>query len=151
MKTLLLTCALYFISQAGFSQNERNIPLFPVTDSLGIFGEWQTLKYKGDKGEEIEIACRFKVRKKFMLTCLYSVELRNDGEKDIRVHFLAGNGGTNYYSGQIGVVNEKVKLEPKVPVVVDYRLPTKTNSKEDTDAMVCRKCKELEHFFMFTK
>lgn len=148
---MLLALALLVISYSAYSQNERNVPVFAATDSLEVFGEWQTFKYKGDKGEAIEIVCRFKVRKKFMLTCLYSIEIKNNGSETLKVHFLAGNKGTGYYSGQIGVVNEKVKVAPQSTVVVDYRLPTQTNNKEDADQVVCKKCKELEHFFTFTK
>ncbi len=150
MKTFFIAIAL-LVSVVSFSQTERNVPLFSATDSLGVFGEWQTLKYKGDKGEEISITCRFKVRKKFMMTCLFSVELRNDGDTDIKARFWAGNKGTGYYSGQIGVVSEKIKIAPKATIVVDYRLPIPNNDKADTDEMVCKKCKELEHFFTFTK
>lgn len=151
MKRSFIAFACLLISVVAFSQNERNVPLFPVTDSLGVFGEWQTLKYAGDKGEEIVVSFRFKVRKKFMMTCLFSVEMRNDGAEDVKARFVAGNKGTNYYSGQIGVVNEKVKIAPKETILVDYRLPISNNDKEDTDAMVCKKCKELEHFFKLAK
>jgi len=151
MKKSFLVFTLLLISFLGFSQTEKNVPLFSSSDSLGMYGEWQTLKYKGDKGEEIVISIRFKVRKKFMMTCLFAAEVRNDGEKNVKVTFMAGNKGTNYYDGQIGVVREKVKLSPKAIVGVEYRLPIPNNSKEDTDAMVCKKCKELDHFFKFAK
>lgn len=151
MMKLCMAIALCSISFFAVGQTERNVPLFPATDSLGVFGEWQTFKYKGNKDEEIVVTCRFKVRKKFMMTCLFTVEIRNDGAKDAKLHFVAGNKGTNYYSGQIGVVNEKVKIAPKEVLVVDYRLPIPNNDKGDTDEMVCKKCKALEHFFTFTK
>ncbi|RYD81735.1 MAG: hypothetical protein EOP53_05595 [Sphingobacteriales bacterium] len=150
MKTLLVFSVCLLLCFAGFGQNEKFKPTFPVGDTLNVYGEWQTIKYM-NKGEEMEMSCRFKVRKKFMLTCLYTIEIRNDSKQNISCLFVAGNKGTNYYEGQIGVVREKVKLSPGATKEIDYRLQTMANNQGDTDDLVCKKCKENEHVFKFAR
>lgn len=145
-----LTILLILLAFKGFAQ-EKNFPSFSASDSLNVYGEWQSKTYEVKKGELITVSFRFLVRKTFMMTCLYSAEIRNDSDKSIKIFFLAGNSGTNYYKGQIGVVKQKINLSPNESMVVDYRLPTKTNSKDDTDDIICRKCKELDHAFTFVK
>lgn len=90
---------------------------------------------------------RHKVIKKQFLTCKFIVEIRNDGDKDIKFFYLAGNDRTNYFNGTVGTIREKVKLKPGEVKEINYPLPTK-NFKAADDAETCRKCKELEHLYM---
>lgn len=130
---------------------ERNVPVFSTTDSLNAWGPWQTKTYKGNKNEDLTISFRFKVRSKFVMACLYTIEVRNDSGTDFKAHFRAGNYGTNYYSGEIGMVREKIKLKSKESKEINYRLPVKNNDKKDDDAATCKKCKENDHAYDFVQ
>jgi hypothetical protein len=149
MKSHFVLISLVLSCLCGTAQ-ERIAPVFAATDSLNVYGPWQTKQYKSGN-DDLTISYRCRVRKKFMMTCLYTMEVRNDGPQKLKVYFLAGNSGTNYYSGQIGVVREKVKLEPKQTIEVDYRLPIPNNNKGDNDEAVCKKCKTNDHAFTFAE
>ena len=94
MKTIFLSI-LFLISSLNLMGQERNRPVFSPTDSLNVFGEWQTKTYQTKKGEEFTIEYRFKVRKTFAMTCLYSIEIKNVGETSVKATFMAGNSRTN--------------------------------------------------------
>ena len=149
MKGTIITLA-FLISTFSLLAQDGNKPVFSVSDNLNEFGEWQTSKQltvKGKEGIIIPISYRHKVVKKFALTCKFTVEIRNDSDKDIKFYYLAGNSRTNYYAGSVGAIKEKVKLKPGEVKEINYPLPTK-NFKAADDAETCRKCKELEHLFM---
>ena len=149
MKKTIITLA-FLISTVSLLAQDGNKPVFSVSDNLNEFGEWQTSKQltvKGKEGIIIPISYRHKVVKKFALTCKFTVEIRNDSDKDIKFYYLAGNSRTNYYAGSVGAIKEKVKLKPGEVKEINYPLPTK-NFKAADDAETCRKCKELEHLFM---
>jgi hypothetical protein len=105
------------------------------------------LTTKGKENIQVPISYRHKVVKKFALTCKYTVEIKNESDKKIQFYYLAGNGRTNYYAGQVGAIKEKIKLDPGETTEINYPLPTK-NFKPADDAEECKKCKELEHLFM---
>ena len=149
MKKTIITLA-FLISTFSLLAQDGNKPVFSVSDNLNEFGEWQTSKQltvKGKEGIVIPISYRHKVVKKFALTCKFTVEIRNDSDKDIKFYYLAGNSRTNYYAGSVRAIKEKVKLKPGEVKEINYPLPTK-NFKAADDAETCRKCKELEHLFM---
>ncbi len=150
MKKIIILLALFSLNNFGKAQ-DRNTPVFSNLDSLNAWGPWEKKTYKGNKGEDITISFRFKVRSKFVMACLYTIEVRNDSETDFKAHFRAGNYGTNYYNGEIGMVREKIKLKPKESKEINYRLPVKNNDKKDTDDQVCKKCKENDHAYDFVQ
>jgi hypothetical protein len=150
VKKSLIALALMIFSCNLYAQDGRN-PTFATVDSLDVYGPWQSsenLTVKKKENITIPISWRHKVEKKFAMTCKYNVEIRNDSDKEIKFYFLAGNGRTNYYAGSVGSIKEKVKLAPGETRQIDYPLPTKS-FKAANDAEVCKKCKELEHLFMF--
>lgn len=148
--TFIITLVLLISSVTLFAQ-DGNKPVFAVSDNLNEFGEWQTtqqLTVKGKKDIVIPMSVRHKIIKKKFLTCKYMVEIRNDSDKEIKLFYLSGNERTNYYAGNVGTIKEKVKLKPGEVKEIEYPLPTK-NFKAADDAETCRKCKELEHLYMF--
>lgn len=152
MKTKALIVLLFVLSSLTLSAQDGHKPVFSAADNLNEYGEWQsgkflTVKDKGDE-QSIAISYRHKVVKKFALTCKYTVELRNDSDKKIMFFYLAGNNRTDYYAGTVGAIKEKVKLGPGETMEIDYPLPTE-NFKAKEDAEICKKCKELEHLFLF--
>lgn len=149
MKVTIIILA-FLISSFSLLAQDGSKPVFSASDNLNEFGEWQTSKQLTVRGKEevvIPISYRHKVAKKFALTCKFTVEIRNDSDKDIKFYYLAGNSRTNYYAGSVGAIKEKVKLKPGEVKEINYPLPTK-NFKAADDAETCRKCKELEHLFM---
>lgn len=145
----LLTVSILLGHFAGFGQ-EGHEPVFALSDTLDKFGHWQKtqrITTKGKKGVVIPISVRHKIIKKQFLTCKFTVELRNDSDKDIKFIYLAGNDRTNYFAGTVGTIREKIKLKPGEVKEVDYPLPTK-NFKAADDAETCRKCKELGHLYL---
>lgn len=150
MKKLFIISIALFICNLSLVAQDGEKPVFSTSDNLNEFGEWQTSKQLTVKGKEnimIPLSYRHKVVKKFALTCKYTIEIRNDSDKDIKFFYLAGNSRTNYYAGSVGTIKEKVKLSPGEVKEINYPLPTK-NFKAGDDAEVCKKCKELEHLFM---
>lgn len=147
--TFIITLALLICSFSCLAQDGTK-PVFSTTENLDEFGEWQTsmqLTTKGKENIQIPISYRHKVVKKFALTCKFTVEIRNDSDKEIKFFYLAGNDRTNYYAGSAGSIKEKIKLKPGEVKEIDYPLPTKGFKPAD-DAETCRKCKELSHLFM---
>ena len=152
MKTkIFIASIVLLISGISVFAQKGDSPVFSTSDKLEEFGEWQTsqqLTVKGVENQQIAISYRHKVVKKFALTCKYSVELRNDSDKKIEFYYLAGNDRTNMYAGSVGSIKEKVKLKAGEIKVIDYPLPT-SNFKASSDAVVCQKCKELNHGIFF--
>ncbi|MDQ6610516.1 MAG: hypothetical protein M3Y85_11925, partial [Bacteroidota bacterium] len=123
--TFIITVAIFISSFTCFAQ-DGNKPVFAVSDNLNEFGEWQASKQLTVKGKEnitVPMSVRHKIIKKQFLTCKYTVEIRNDGDKDIKFFYLAGNDRTNYYAGSAGAIREKVKLKPGEVKEINYPLP----------------------------
>lgn len=149
MKAIIIVFVFFMSSSCLFAQ-DGNKPVFAVSDNLNEFGDWQStqqLTVKGKENVTIPMSVRHKIIKKQFLTCKFTVEIRNDSDKDIKFYYLAGNSRTNYYAGSAGAIREKVKLKPGEVKEINYPLPTK-NFKAADDAETCRKCKELEHLYM---
>lgn len=149
MKSTFIIALVLFINSFTLFAQDGSKPVFSLSDNLNEFGEWQTsqqLTVKGKKDVLIPISYRHKPVKKFALTCKFTVEIRNDSDKEIKFFYLAGNSRTNYFAGSAGTIKEKVKLKPGEVKEINYPLPTK-NFKASDDAETCRKCKELEHLF----
>lgn len=148
MKSSLFLLLCLLLNGATASAQAGKTPLFSASDSLNVFGPWQTTNQLTTKGKQkdelIPISYRHRVLGKRMMTCRYTVELRNDSPRKIQFYYLAGNDRTNGFAGGVGAIREKVDLEPGKVKVIDYILPTR-NFKADTPEQTCKGCKELNH------